>query len=140
MTEQPPGFPCQIGKGICICGVYCLLFIVYLLSGVLAMNLSELYNQLNLVILEIEQYDRKNLSKYSSQFSDQVKLRKLTKMFERLAIIAEEKADNLDDIDLNDTFLLDNDDFVIDIPLVTTANKLSNNSASNKNGALAKSL
>ncbi|NJO45691.1 MAG: hypothetical protein HC825_00020 [Oscillatoriales cyanobacterium RM1_1_9] len=104
------------------------------------MNLSELYNQLNLVILEIEQYDRKNLSKYSSQFSDQVKLRKLTKMFERLAIIAEEKADNLDDIDLNDTFLLDNDDFVIDIPLVTTANKLSNNSASNKNGALAKSL
>lgn len=101
------------------------------------MSLNELYNQLNLVILEIEQYDRKNLPKYSSQFSEQVKLRKLSKMFERLANIAEEKADNLDEINLEESFLLDTEDFVIDVPLVATAKKL-NGSKKSRNGALVK--
>lgn len=101
------------------------------------MNLTEFYRQLNLVILEIEQYDRKHLPQYSSQFSDQVKLRKLAKMFERLAAIAEEKADNLADICLDDPFGLDTDDFVIDVPSIVSANPLSQ--SSKKNGVLATS-
>ncbi|MGL5083295.1 MAG: hypothetical protein ACRC8A_17580 [Microcoleaceae cyanobacterium] len=102
------------------------------------MSLNELYSQLNLVILEIEQHDRKNLPKYSSQFSEQVKLRKLARMFERLAAIAEEKADNLQDIDLDDSFLFEANDLVIDLPLVASVYQLGQNTQG-KNGALVRS-
>ncbi|MGL5080743.1 MAG: hypothetical protein ACRC8A_04595 [Microcoleaceae cyanobacterium] len=103
------------------------------------MSLNELYAQLNLVILEIEHYDRKHLPQYSSQFSDQVKLRKLAKMFERLAAISEEKADNLDELCLNDSFRLDSDDFGLDFSLVSTSNLGRTSTQSTNKAALATS-
>ena len=69
------------------------------------MTLKELYGSLNQLILEVEGSDRDRLHREPELTSEQLKLTKLAKLFERLAEIAEEKADNLADVELDDDWI-----------------------------------
>ena len=69
------------------------------------MTLKELYGNLNRLILEVEKCDRDRLQMKPELTSEQLKLTKLAKLFERLSEIAEEKADSLADLDLDDDWL-----------------------------------
>ncbi|MGF1493150.1 MAG: hypothetical protein ACFBSC_12010 [Microcoleaceae cyanobacterium] len=82
-------------------------------------DLEHLYHQLNLVILQAEQLDQKLIQTNRCQQhqhqprhqadpgagmrSEQLHLRKLSRLFGRLAIIAHEKANHLEGLDLDST-------------------------------------